>query len=111
MDLFFEDLALPNLHKTRVQMLVEEESVRAGHTHDGVPSNIDIVRSLTGALARRTALRGPLRAELIALEERLAAASDAGESGRCCAPTSRCWKSASTRCRFSTNSICVIATA
>jgi uncharacterized sporulation protein YeaH/YhbH (DUF444 family) len=79
MDLFFEDLALPNLHKTRVQMLVEEESVRAGHTHDGVPSNIDIVRSLTGALARRTALRGPLRAELIALEERLAAASDAGE--------------------------------
>lgn len=82
MDLFFEDLALPNLHKTRIQTLVEEQSVRAGHTHDGVPSNIDIVRSLTGALARRTALRGPLRAELAELEERLAHSGDAAERSR-----------------------------
>ena len=64
MDLFFEDLALPNLQKTRIQSLVEEESVRSGHTHDGVPSNIDIVCSLTGARARRTPLPGPLPAEL-----------------------------------------------
>ncbi|MCC6707624.1 MAG: YeaH/YhbH family protein, partial [Gammaproteobacteria bacterium] len=79
MDLFFEDLALPNLNKTRIHTLVEEQSVRAGHTHDGVPSNIDIVRSLSGALARRTALRGPLRAELAELEERLAHSGDAAE--------------------------------
>lgn len=71
MELFFEDLALPNLHKTRIQTLVEQQSVRAGYTHDGVPSNIDIVRSLTGALARRTALRGPLRVELAELALRL----------------------------------------
>ena len=71
MELFFEDLALPNLHKTRIQTLLEQHSVRAGYTHDGVPSNIDIVRSLTGALARRTALRGPLRVELAELALRL----------------------------------------
>ena len=79
MELFFEDLALPNLHKTRIQALVEQQSVRAGHTHDGVPSNIDIVRSLTGALARRTALRGPLRVELAELALRLDDSRDPAE--------------------------------
>ncbi len=79
MELFFEDLALPNLHKTRIQTLVEQQSVRAGHTHDGVPSNIDIVRSLTGALARRTALRGPLRCELAELALRLEECHDRHE--------------------------------
>ena len=78
-ELFFEDLALPNLHKTRLHAMVEQQSVRAGYTHDGVPSNIDIVRSLTGALARRTALRGPLRAELLELEEQLNTCADAGQ--------------------------------
>ena len=79
MELFFEDLALPNLDKTRLHAMVEQQSVRAGYTHDGVPSNIDIVRSLTGALARRTALRGPLRAELLELEEQLNTCADAGQ--------------------------------
>ncbi|MGE0861810.1 MAG: YeaH/YhbH family protein [Gammaproteobacteria bacterium] len=79
MELFFEDLALPNLHKTRIQSMMEEEPVRAGYTHDGVPTNLDIVRSLTGALARRTALRGPLRFEKAELEERLAASRDEDE--------------------------------
>lgn len=79
MELFFEDLALPNLHKTRIQTLVDHESVRAGYTHDGVPSNIDIVRSLTGALARRTALRGPLRSELADLSLELEECGDPAE--------------------------------
>ena len=79
MELFFEDLALPNLHKTRIHTLLKEQSVRAGYTHDGVPSNIDILRSLTGALARRTALRGPLRLELEQLETELAACRDADQ--------------------------------
>jgi len=59
LELFFEDLALPDLVKTQLAMLTDFKSVRAGYTSDGVPSNINIVRSLRGALARRIALRGP----------------------------------------------------
>jgi uncharacterized sporulation protein YeaH/YhbH (DUF444 family) len=59
LELFFEDLALPDLVKTQLAKLVEFKSVRAGYTSDGVPTNINVVRSLRGALARRIALRGP----------------------------------------------------
>ena len=54
----FEDLELPNLVKTDLQETVIHERVRAGFTRDGVPANINIVRSLRGALARRIALKG-----------------------------------------------------
>ncbi len=78
LELFFEDLALPDLVKTQLTTLVDFKSVRAGYTSDGVPSNINIVRSLRGALARRLALRGPhmkrlreANAELTALQPAL----------------------------------------
>ena len=59
LELFFEDLALPDLVKTQLAKLVDFKSVRAGYTSDGVPTNINVIRSLRGALARRIALRGP----------------------------------------------------
>jgi uncharacterized sporulation protein YeaH/YhbH (DUF444 family) len=59
LEVFFDDLALPDLVKTQLTRLVDFKSVRAGYTSDGVPANINIVRSLRGALARRIALRGP----------------------------------------------------
>ena len=59
LELFFEDLALPDLVKTQLAKLADFKSVRAGHTSDGVPTNIHVIRSLRGALARRIALRGP----------------------------------------------------
>ena len=75
LELFFEDLALPDLVKTQLAKLVDFKSVRAGYSSDGVPANINIVRSLRGALARRIALRGPhlqrlreAKAELNALQ-------------------------------------------
>ena len=75
LELFFEDVALPDLVKTQLAKLTEFKSVRAGYTSDGVPTNINVVRSLRGALARRIALRGPhmkrlheVNAELSALQ-------------------------------------------
>ena len=59
LDCFFEDLELPDLVKTDIKQAVEFHHVRSGYTRDGVPANINIVRSLRGALARRIALRGP----------------------------------------------------
>lgn len=61
---FFEDLELPNLVKTKLSTINESKKVRAGHTSEGVPANINIVRSLTGAMGRRIALRSPYKKEL-----------------------------------------------
>jgi uncharacterized sporulation protein YeaH/YhbH (DUF444 family) len=73
MQYFFEDLALPDLVKTRLAAVPEYQYVRAGYTTSGVPANINVVRSLTGALARRTAMQGPNRARLHEAERELAA--------------------------------------
>jgi hypothetical protein len=56
LELLFEDLELPNLQKNRLNKLVEYQVYRAGYTNDGVPANINIVRSLRSSLARRIAM-------------------------------------------------------
>lgn len=56
---FFEDLELPDLVKTKLASITETKKVRAGHTSEGIPTNIDVIRSLKGAMGRRIALRAP----------------------------------------------------
>ncbi|AOU97086.1 hypothetical protein BI364_02875 [Acidihalobacter yilgarnensis] len=68
LEFFFEDMALPDLVKTQLAKMDDYKSVRAGYTPSGVPSNIDVVRSLRGALARRIALSAPHRRTLRELE-------------------------------------------
>ncbi|MFV0663223.1 YeaH/YhbH family protein [Denitromonas sp.] len=83
LDVFFDDLALPNLVRTELAKLTEFKTQRAGFTSDGVPTNINVVRSLRGAIGRRKALGAPLAArvreidtEIEALEENAAAHID-----------------------------------
>lgn len=71
LSLLFEDLELPNLQKNRLNKLVEFQTYRAGFTNDGVPTNINIVRSLHSSLARRIALTGGKKTQLKALEAEL----------------------------------------
>ncbi|MBK8533943.1 MAG: YeaH/YhbH family protein [Candidatus Competibacteraceae bacterium] len=71
LDLFFEDLELPNLLRTQLAKAIEFKSVRAGFSNDGNPGNIDIVRSLKGAMARRMALAAPHTRRLHEAEEEL----------------------------------------
>ena len=71
MDLLFDDLELPNLVRNQLMGTTEFKPVRAGYTSDGNPSNIDVVRSLKGAVARRTALGAPHRARIRELEEEI----------------------------------------
>jgi uncharacterized protein len=68
---FFEDLELPNLIKTKLATISETKKVRAGHTSDGIPSNINVIRSLRGAMGRRIAARGPYQARIKEVEEEL----------------------------------------
>ncbi|RZI84210.1 MAG: YeaH/YhbH family protein [Rubrivivax sp.] len=82
MQVFFEDLALPNMVKTALAEIPEWKSQRAGYSSDGTASNLHVVRSMRGALGRRIALGAGLRRELKELEERLAALrteTDAGD--------------------------------
>ncbi len=73
LEFFFDDLALPDLVKTQLATITDYKRVRAGHTRDGIPSNIDVIRSLKGALARRMALRAPHLGRLRQAENELAA--------------------------------------
>lgn len=73
LDLLFEDLALPNLKNSQFDQVVQYESYRAGFQTDGVPSNLDIVRSLKGSMARRIALTAGDRRKLRECEEKLEA--------------------------------------
>jgi uncharacterized protein len=72
MDLLFEDLELPNLVRNQLIGTTEFKTVRAGYATQGAPTNIDVVRSLKGAVARRTALGAPWRTRIRELEEEVA---------------------------------------
>jgi uncharacterized protein len=78
MDLLFDDLELPNLVRNQLVGSTEFKSVRAGYRTDGAPNSIDVVRSLKGAIARRTALGGPYRARIRDLEAEVEALLAAG---------------------------------
>ncbi|MDR8523695.1 MULTISPECIES: YeaH/YhbH family protein [Shewanella] len=71
LELLFEDLELPNLQNNRLNKLVEYQVYRAGFTNDGVPANINIVRSLRSSLARRTAMTSTKKSKLVELEREL----------------------------------------
>lgn len=73
LDLLFEDLELPNLKKNQLDKLVQYKNVRAGYRSEGVPSNIDIVRSLQGSLARRVAMTAGKKKQLKQLESQIEA--------------------------------------
>ncbi len=73
LDIFFDDLALPDLVKTQLARIKDYRRVRAGYTQTGVPTNISIVRSMRGAAGRRIAVGTPYLARLHELEAKLEA--------------------------------------
>ena len=64
MEVFFEDLALPHLLRSHIGESPEYQSRRAGFSRDGTPNNLDIVRSMRGALGRRLAMGSVARRTL-----------------------------------------------
>ncbi len=71
LDIFFDDLALPNLVRTQLARVTDFKTRRAGFTTSGVPANINIVRSMRGALGRRLALGSPSAARVRELQREL----------------------------------------
>lgn len=78
LDLLFDDLELPNLVRNQFIGVTEFNPVRAGFSPDGIPSNMDIPRSVKNGVARRIALGGPDRARIRELEEEIDVLFQAG---------------------------------
>ncbi len=71
LNLLFEDLELPNLEKNQLDKVIDYKTVRSGYCAQGVASNIDIVKSLQGSIARRIAMTAEKRRQLKTLEAEL----------------------------------------
>lgn len=71
LELFFDELALPNLVKRQLARIEDYKKVRAGYTQTGVPTNISLVRTMRGAAGRRVAVGGPYSAKLREMEAEL----------------------------------------
>ena len=71
LDIFFDELALPNLVKRHLADLKEYRRVRAGFTQTGIPTNMNLLRTMRGATGRRIATGGPHNAHVRELEAEL----------------------------------------
>jgi uncharacterized sporulation protein YeaH/YhbH (DUF444 family) len=71
-DLFLDDLELPDLAKRRLASAESESIQRAGYTNSGSPANLSVSRTVRLAMARRVALRRPRPETIAQLEAELA---------------------------------------
>ena len=72
LDIFFEDLELPNLVRTTLTEVPSQNWKRAGITTAGSPTQINLLRTMRNSFGRRLALRRPRLADIKALEEEIA---------------------------------------
>ncbi|HEX2134863.1 MAG TPA: YeaH/YhbH family protein [Microvirga sp.] len=78
LELFLDDLELPDLAKRRVTTLETQGLRRAGYSVTGSPANLALGRTMRNALARRLALRRPSADDVRALQERIEALRQEG---------------------------------
>ena len=79
MQVFFDDLELPNLARTALGRAERPTPVRAGYTTSGSPANLAVIRTLSQSLARRIALRSGIAEEALAIEAEFGLAVAAGQ--------------------------------
>lgn len=71
LEIYFEDLELPDLVKKELAQIKTFKTVRAGVTTSGIPNNINVLRSMKQATGRRVALASPYKKQLKKTEEEL----------------------------------------
>ena len=79
LDLFFEDLELPDMVKRQVVATDTATPTRAGISVDGSPSRVDMSRTMRQSLARRIGLRRPKPPEVRELEAEIARIETSGD--------------------------------
>jgi len=78
LDLFLEDLELPDLAKRQVLGVEETQPVRAGYRSSGPPAALSVARTMRNSLSRRTALGRPRPEDVAAMEAEIARLDDIG---------------------------------
>jgi uncharacterized sporulation protein YeaH/YhbH (DUF444 family) len=68
LDIFFDDLELPDLLRKQMRSSDSLTPVRAGHSISGSVSNLNLKRTMRNSLSRRIALKRPRPAEIEACE-------------------------------------------
>ncbi|TCU10513.1 YeaH/YhbH family protein [Rhizobium sullae] len=81
LDVFLDDLELPDLAKRRLTETEEESPVRAGYSVSGSPSNLAVGRTTRMAMMRRIALRRPRIQEMEALRREIEECEDDEKRG------------------------------
>jgi uncharacterized protein len=71
LDVFFEDLELPDMIKKTLKEVEATEPKRAGISVTGTPGNLNVRRTMRNAFGRRLALKRPTDAAVTALRARL----------------------------------------
>src|SRR3954463_12235057 len=71
LDIFLEDLELPDLVKEKIKQTEAHSLQRAGYSVSGSPANLNLVRRMRNSLPRRIALRRPKPAEIADLEREI----------------------------------------
>ena len=79
LDLFLEDLELPDLLRKQVRHTDGFTPQRAGFSTSGTPSNLNLVRTMRNSLSRRIALKRPRPADIAEREEEIARLDPSGE--------------------------------
>ena len=78
LDLFFEDLELPDLVKRQITASDSNAISRAGVTSDGSPVQLDLGRTMRYSMARRIGLKRPKPQELLDLEDEIKRSDEEG---------------------------------
>jgi uncharacterized sporulation protein YeaH/YhbH (DUF444 family) len=78
LDIFLDDLELPDLVKKKLKQTESTTPTRAGYSVTGSPANLNIVRTMRNSLSRRIALNRPKPAELAELEDEIRALEESG---------------------------------
>ncbi|RAU20564.1 hypothetical protein CU669_17640 [Paramagnetospirillum kuznetsovii] len=79
LDIFLDDLELPDLVKKKMKQTESTTPMRAGYSVTGSPANLNIVRTMRNSLSRRIALKRPKPAELRELEDEIRALEESGD--------------------------------
>lgn len=74
LDLFFDDLQLPNLAKRKLKSMVTPAWSRGGYSNEGSPQRLNTSETIRRSLSRRIAMGRPKRAEIDQLLQEIEAA-------------------------------------
>ncbi len=79
LDIFLDDLELPDLQKKKMRQSESFTLTRAGFTVTGSPANLNLLRTMRNSLSRRIALKRPKPHEMKALEAEIRRLEETGE--------------------------------